>query len=425
MEQKEKGKKIARLESQTRLGEIINGFYQGAKEAKQNGQPIAWISTGMPLELLTAMGYYCVFPEAHSATCGGKKVASYHCEVSAGKGYEQHLCTYARNDLGYLLSGKDHKSPVGGMPHPDLLVTCNNSCNTIQKWWEHTSRYLGVPMIMIDVPFTSRGADHQELLKYVERQLLALVSYMEEKRGKKFDWDYLGELVKKSAETCNLYQKFISLNKAVPAPVSVFDQWAHNFPSMSMRFTDKARNHFELLIQETEARIASGVSAFPEEKYRVYFDGACPWYGLKSLSMKMSELGIVPVSSFYGETFLFSAVADSVVRGEKPLTTMVKIAADWSLLNGWQGFKIRLARRKIKEFSLDGVIIGVALSCKPTSAHMPYEQDFLVREWGIPVVRIEGDLCDHKFYSEEETYMRLETFAETLEARKRTGGKNA
>lgn len=416
-------KKAGRLESQDRLGEIINDFYKGAHEAKRNGQPIAWISTATPLELLATMDYYCLFPEAHSATCGGRKVASYHCEVSAGNGFEQHLCTYARNDLGCILSGKDHKSPVGGLPRPDLIVTCNNSCNTIQKWWENISRYLKVPMVLIDTPFLARGINRKEVFKYIERQLLNLVSYMEEKRGKKFDWDRLDELVEKSEKSCRLYQKFISLNRAIPAPVSVFDQWAHNFPNLALRFTYKAKSHFELLIGEIEKRIANNISAFPEEKYRIYFDGACPWYGLRSLSTKMSELGIVPVSSYYSELFTFSAIPDSIANGDKPLTTMVKIADNFPIVNAWQGFRVKMAREKIREFSLDGVILGLALSCKPLSSHMPYEQDVLTKEWGVPVVRIEGDLCDHKFYSEEETYTRLEAFAEVLESReKATGG---
>jgi benzoyl-CoA reductase/2-hydroxyglutaryl-CoA dehydratase subunit BcrC/BadD/HgdB len=339
--------------------------------------------------------------------------------VSAGNGFEQHLCTYARNDLGCILSGEDHKSPVGGLARPDLIVTCNNSCNTIQKWWENVSRYLKVPMVLIDTPFLGRGINRKEVFKYIESQLLDLVSYMEEKRGKKFDWDRLDELVEKSEKSCRLYQKFISLNRTIPAPVSVFDQWAHNFPNLALRFTDKAKSHFELLIGEIEKRIANNISAFSQEKYRVYFDGACPWYGLRSLSTKMSELGIVPVSSYYSELFTFSAIPNSIANGDKPLTTMVKIAGDFPILNAWQGFRIKMAREKIREFSLDGVILGIALSCKPLSSHMPYEQDVLTKEWGVPVVRIEGDLCDHKFYSEEETYIRLGTFAEILESNKK------
>jgi benzoyl-CoA reductase/2-hydroxyglutaryl-CoA dehydratase subunit BcrC/BadD/HgdB len=225
-----------------------------------------------------------------------------------------------------------------------------------------------------------------------------------------------------SEKNCRLYQRFLDLNQAIPAPVSVFDQWAHNFPNLVFRFSDKARNHFELLINEIEQRITDGIGAFPEEMHRVYFDGGAPWYGLRSLSMKMSELGIVPVSSLYGEVFTFSAIPDSVASGDKPLTTMVKFAVDFRLLNSWQGLKIRLAREKIRQFCLDGAIVGMTISCKPTSSHMLYEQDILTKELGIPVVVIEGDLCDHMFYSEEDTYMRLEAFAETLRSRKQFRG---
>ena len=84
--------KPTRLEGQGRLGKIINNFYTGAHEcAISKRQPIAWVSTAAPVEILWAMGYECVFPEAHSASCGGRHVGDFHCQVTEARDYEMHL----------------------------------------------------------------------------------------------------------------------------------------------------------------------------------------------------------------------------------------------------------------------------------------------------------------------------------------------
>ena len=43
----------------------------------------------------------------------------------------------------------------GKIPLPDLLICCNNICNTVIKWYENIARELQIPLIMFDMPLTT------------------------------------------------------------------------------------------------------------------------------------------------------------------------------------------------------------------------------------------------------------------------------
>lgn len=404
--------KPTRLEGQGRLGKIINNFYAGAHEcALGKRQPIAWVSTASPVEILWAMGYECVFPEAHSASCGGRHVGDFHCQVTEARDYEMHLCTYARNDIGWVLAGDDHKSPVGGLPRPDILVCANNSCTTMQKWMENQSRYLRVPMVLIDTPYLAPGTEEKGVIDYILKQLADLIRILEKLTGRKFDGDKLREIVATGQKNSQLYQDILSLNKASLPPASMFDLFAQNFPMLCMRNTTVALEHYTLLKQELEQRVAQGIPAFPDIKYRIYWDGVPSWFALSSLSKKLSSLGICLTASNYSHLFSYK-----YLDAARPLESVAEGCAKFHL-NRSVAYKRDFVARLFREYALDGGIFEYAETCKPFTITQSYIQEYVRTELGLPTVSFEADLTDSRFYSEEETYLRFEALAEALESR--------
>lgn len=412
--------KALRLESQARLGQLIKEFYTEAHEVGKNkSRPIAWVSVGAPSEILWAMDFFCLFPEAHSATCSGRRVGDYHCQVTEAKGYEVHLCTYARNDLGWVLAGPEHKSPVGGLPRPDLLVCANNSCLVIQKWMENQSRYLKVPLVIIDTPYITGGILIQEATAYVKQQCLDLITFLERMTGRKFDYDRFAEVVKTSERSSKLYQQIFALNKVNPPPVALFDLWAHNFPNLCFRYTEKSIRHYELLKAEIEQRIAAGMGAFPGIKYRIYWDGVVSWFAMGSLSRKLSSLGLCLTASTYSHVFGFP-----FLDGARPLESVAEGVA-LLLMNRDVEYKKNFIKQMFAEYSLDGGIFEYALTCKPFTITQAYLQEVIREELGKPTVSFEADLTDSRFYSEEEAYLRFEALAEELDAQRGAKMKQA
>ena len=431
-------KEAGRLESQSRLGKMIVNHYKGAHEARRSGsQPIAWASLGVPHEILWNMDFIVLFPEAYAATCGARHAATRHCEVTESKGYETHLCTYARNSIGSLLAdlevhedmtlstyerdgvklfleGLEERMPFQPLARPDFLVTASNSCIVVQKWWEHLSHYLKIPLVSIDTPYIAPGTDKEAILAYVKQQCLELISFLENMTGKKFDYDRFTEIVRRGEMCMHGYHEAMQLNKADPPPMSWFDLMAHNFAILALRHTEEAIEHYRLLVAEVKDRITHGVAAFPGIKHRIYWDGIPYWFALRSLSEMMKSLGLCPITSNYDEVFLFP-----YLDGNRPLDSVVENTA-LLYLNRSIEYKKERVKKLFIDFNLDGGIFAYAMTCKPFSIVQKYISDYIQKDLGLPCVTIDGDLVDHRFYDEGTTEKRLQAFAETLETGKKT-----
>jgi benzoyl-CoA reductase/2-hydroxyglutaryl-CoA dehydratase subunit BcrC/BadD/HgdB len=77
--------------------------------------------------------------------------------------------------------------------------------------------------------------------------------------------------------------------------------------------------------------------------------------------------------------------------------------------------------RLVKDFSVDGLIIQVNVTCR----HLLADQLVVAREvhrlTGIPMVVIEGDMVDERFFSEPQVDTQIEDFISILETRKGRG----
>ena len=414
----EEGKKIktaGRLEGQKRLGKLIAEHYGGAHEArKEKRHLIAWCNVAAPAEILWTFDFICLFPEAYAATCGARHAATHHCEITEAHGYENHLCTYTRNGIGSVLAEMEHKEPFQPLAHPDLIVGSTSYCIVMQKWIEALGELFKVPVINIDIPFIAPGIEKREVVDYTKGQLLDFISYLERFTGRKFDWDKFNEIVAQGQRTSTGYQKLLDMTKADPAPASYFDLMAHNFPNIVLRYKPEAEEHYKLLNAEIEQRIADGVEAFEGMKHRIYWDGVPFWFGMGSQSQKLMELGMCLITSAYSTVFSYSQLdALRPLESEAELVSLI-------YLNRNITYKTEYTKRLYREFKLDGGIYAYALCCKPFSITMRPIMDAVTRDLGVPNIIVEGDLVDHRYYSEEAAFARLDTFAEELEARKKT-----
>lgn len=145
------------------------GYYQEkldeeARQAKREGKLVCWSASVAPPEFCVAMDIAMVYPETHAAGIGARKGSLDLLEVADEKGYSLDICSYARVNLGYMellkqqaLTGETPEklanSPAAKVPLPDLVITCNNICNTLLKWYENLAKELNIPCIVIDVPF--------------------------------------------------------------------------------------------------------------------------------------------------------------------------------------------------------------------------------------------------------------------------------
>ena len=162
------------LKCRSRLKEIMARHYFLSRYTP-GAKPVAWVTSGAPVEILRVFDFYTLYPENHSALCGAQKMGKEMCEIAEANGYHQDLCSYARIDLGHFFSGK---TPAGKLPKPDFLFASNNICQTVTYWYKALSAYWKIPLILFDTPYNFEEISKSDLT-YMVMQLEEMIPKLE------------------------------------------------------------------------------------------------------------------------------------------------------------------------------------------------------------------------------------------------------
>jgi len=231
------------LKSTSDLRRIMARHYALASHAK-GAMPVAWVTSGAPVELLRAFGFYTVYPENHSALCGARKLGPEISAEAEARGYSQDLCSYARIDLGTAFDGgKD--SPTFGLPRPHLLVSNNNNCSLLVKWFDVYRREWGTPHITLDVPF-AYGPQRPKDLEYIVRQFRDLISAIEKMSGQPFDINRVREAVGHTREANRQWKRFLATAARRPSPITAFDSFVQMAPFLTDRGSPGLAEHYQI-----------------------------------------------------------------------------------------------------------------------------------------------------------------------------------
>lgn len=370
---------------------------------------VAWVTSGAPVELLKALGFYVLYPENHAAICGTARVAVDISSEAENVGYSRDICSYARTDFGAVLSGK---TPVGRLPRPDLLFTCTNICQTVLFWYRVLAEHFNVPLIIIDTPFVyyTEATDHA--IEYVKRQVEEAIPVAEKVVGEPLDQRKFEEVARLSKMATELWMEIMERNKHRPAPISVFDQFIQMAPIVEMRGDAVTVDFYAAMLKEVDDRIAQGISAVKNEQKRLLWDNLPIWYRLRYLAEFLGEHGIAIVASTYTNAWGELAPFIDPARG---LESMVH-AYIYPILNRGTGHKLATMQRMIEEYHLDGVLLHSDRSCKPYSIGQMDQRDRLIHDHEVPALLLEADHNDFRCYAEEQVANRLAAFVEMLEA---------
>lgn len=409
MAEEEKGKDKNRLRATQKMKELMTRYYMGAKMAEGSNKKIAWITSGGPVEFLIAADIIPIYPENHGAMLGASRMSVELCEVAEGLGYSRDLCSYARGDIGSALT---KKSPIpGGLPKPDFLLACNNICGTVMKWYQALSRIFHVPLFFLDTPFIHHKVVPESLL-YVRRQFEEFIPFLESITGKKFDHDRFLEVIRYSAQSAILWKEALDQCAHRPSPMSCFDAFINMAPIVTLRGTKEVVDFYRDMKAELQERIAQGISAVPEEKFRLLWDNIPIWYKMRELSELFASYGACLVADTYTNAWVFEGIeTQDPLEGLSRAYTHVYINISIDLMAD------RILDL-IKRFSADGLIIHSNRSCKPYSLGQYDIRRIILEKTGIPSLVLEADMTDARVYSDAQIKTRVEAFMETLQNRK-------
>ena len=152
------------------MKEIMSRHYLEGRYAP-GVRKVAWVTSGAPIEPLRP-GLLPDLPGEPRRRLWHPPQSAEHREEAEDAGYSRDICSYARTDIGAMLSGK---TPVGRLPRPDLLVCCTNICQTVLFWYRVLADHFDCPLVVIDTPFLYGEAQEHEVA-FVERQLEDMVA---------------------------------------------------------------------------------------------------------------------------------------------------------------------------------------------------------------------------------------------------------
>lgn len=396
------------LKSVPHLKELISSHYLRGRYADQH-QKVAWVTSGAPVEFLKALGFHTYYPENHGAVCGVRRQAVELSSKAEACGYSRDLCSYARTDIGSVLSGE---TPVGRVSRPDLLVCCTNICQTVLYWYQVLADHFKVPLVVIDTPFIyDEVSDHA--VSYVIKQLEYAIETAEKVAGRSMDDARFRVAAKLAKDAASLWNEIIQCCKHRPSPISAFDEFFFMAPVVDMRGEAVTVRFYEKLLAEVQQRIKDGIGAVTNEKHRLLWDNLPIWYFVRELAEKLAENGYAIVTSTY--TNAWGELAP-LIQLEQGLESMAR-AYLHVILNRTAGHKLRKMQEMIDEYSLDGVILHNNRSCKPYSIGQIDQRDKLINEIGVPTLLLEADHNDMRSFSKQQITNRLDTFFELFDNR--------
>ncbi len=408
--------KTPRLQSTADLGKLMAQHYIDAHQQAGEGKFVIWNAIGVPLQILKGFDVVALVPESHSAMTAAKSAGVMQAQKAEKAGYSIDLCSYARIDIGTVLDG-GNGSPSMGLPKPDLLISNNNNCSLLVKWFEVHHRGMKVPHFSLDVPYAYEKQSERDL-DYIASQYRDMIAVLEELTGQQCDMDKIEQALINSVECLKHWKRFLGFATHRPSGITAFDSFAYMAPFvLPYRGSAELVHYYRQLADEVEERVRQGIYPVPNERYRLLWDNIAPWHQLRNLSQKFAERGVSLncasytscIGSVEGECELY------IPSKNDPIRNLARV------VNGTvcpSGMKLRQQElsQMIDFYEADGAIFASNSSCKVYSL-MQYDlRRNIMQKHGIPAIIIDNDMADARKFNEANALTRIDALLEMIDS---------
>jgi len=390
--------------------DYTRGYYERIRKAREEGRPLAYTTALGPTELLYAMGVEVCMPENYVTICNAKQMAKRFCEEAESRSISPDLCSYARCGLGMMWA---QDGPMGALPDPDVIVAAVSACDPHAKWWEITARHYGVPLFLIDAPFTFRGDVKPHDEAWMVSELKRLADFVEEHTGKRFSEDAFRECVRLSGEAHELFTDIQELRKQVPAPRGMREMVGDLFYLITQAGRKESVDYYRMVLDETRDRAARGEGVVDKETLRLYFHNIPLWFNLQTLDW-LADRGAVVVMDFYTNHVWQGLFFDG---GRFDTGDPFKdLARKWLFFDNHVGLPVKVARslRAARDWLCQGAIFFSNRSCKVYSIGQPEHMRALKEELGIQSFTFEAEMADPRSFSMDRWQERAGLFLDIL-----------
>ncbi len=397
-------KSYRKLRVAKELTRMMTAYYTKTKITSRL-QPVAWVSSGAPVEVLVALGVLPLYPENYGAILGAQKAAVPLIEESEARGYSPDLCSYATGHLGSVFA--PHKAPMKGLPKPDMLVASNNICGTVVKWYEALADHLNVPLFVLDAPYQHGPQVQDGAVRYVAAQMEAFIAWAEKQTRRRLKHKKFMRVLALSNQAVSLWREVREMCVHRPSPLNAPDLFTQMAPIVVLRGTKQCVDYYRKLKAEVEERVERGVGAVPDERYRLLWDNIAIWPRLFRFYHLFSRAGACFVCDTYTHAWSTNVHTDDPIEGLARTYASVYI-------NTSVQARARMMVDMAQRFGVDGAVLHANRSCKPYSLGQHDFRLALMEEVGVPTIILEADMCDTRAYTDGAIRTRVEAFLEML-----------
>lgn len=390
-------------QSEAMYYQMLINYFTRLLNARENGDFVAAHTVFFPAELIYAMD---MVPMHTETTTWMTALFTGECsdilEAGGELGLATEICTPHRGLAGAFA--------LGSLPHPDVMLWSNMVCDNTAKSGELIMELCHCPGFFIDRPFK----DSEYEIQYLVGELEDMVHFLEEKSGRKMNWDKLAEIVARMDRQIELTREINELRKAVPTPFH--SQGFLELVSVDYLFPGQpeAIEYLETLRQELADAVKEGKGAVSNERFRLMSLFIPPMYLMAFLEKISQEYGAVsviePFFTYWGEGRLDPA---------KPLESVAKKSYMLPEARMYGPMDERALNSIVdcaQQYKVDGAIYYADVGCRHTCATIKLFKDAL-NDIDVPVLTLDCDVVDQSVTSKEEVREKLDQFFELLEDR--------
>lgn len=383
--------------------QMLTNYFTRLLNARENGDFVAAHTVFFPAELIYAMD---MVPMHTETTTWMTALFTGECsdilEAGAQLGLATEICTPHRGLAGAFA--------LGSLPPPDVILWSSMVCDNTAKSGELIMELCHCPGFFIDRPFN----DSEYEIQYLVGELGDMVRFLEEKSGRKMNWDKLAEIVARMDRQIELIRNINELRKTVPTPFH--SQGFLELLTIDYLFPGQPESieYLETLYQELTAMVQEGKGAVPHEHFRLMSLFIPPMYLIGFFERISQEYGAVsviePFFTYWGEGRLDRAnPLESVARKSYMLPEARMYGPmDERTLNSIVDCA--------QQYKVDGAIYYADVGCRHACATIKLFKDAL-NDIDVPVLTLDCDVVDQSVTSEEEVREKLDQFFELLEDR--------
>jgi benzoyl-CoA reductase subunit B len=390
--------------SQTLYFQLLEKYYTRVRDAHEEGKMVASHTVFFPAEILYAMDIVPMHTEM--TTWLNALILGEQAEVlakGAELGLAPEICSPHRGVAGIFA--------LEAIPHPDIILWSNLICDNTAKCGELMMELSGSPGFFLDNPFQDSPGE----MDYLVGELEDMVHFLEEKTGRKMDWNKLSEIVALTAQEIELHREISELRKAVPSPMSIAGYLELLSADYMFPGQPEAIQYLTLLRDELKELVQQGKGAVSPERFRLMTLFVPPMYLISYLGKLFDELGAVSVVEP-----LFTCWSEGELDPARPLESVAKKSFLVPERRSMYGPLSQQALQDItdgaEQYKIDGAIYWAFMGCRHTCATIKVIKEIL-SEIDVPMLTIDCDIVDPTINSEEEIRDKLEQFFEMLEDR--------